>query len=111
VWSWWQDGSIHTASWPNGDEIRQELGEDATHPEALPVVAEVLAAVRKAKSESRRPMRAPVRSLVVRDVPHRLRALDIALDDFLATAHIEHLERVEADDFEVEIEFAATDGA
>ena len=106
VWSWWQPGSIHCATWPNSDEIRHELGEGAADQEALPVVADVLAAVRKAKSESRRPMRAPILRVAVHDVASRLKALDIALDDLRDAGRIEHLERVEADDFNIEVEFA-----
>ena len=107
VWSWWQPGSIHRAAWPNSDEIRRELGEGSNGEEALPVVAEVLAAIRKAKSESRRPMRAPVRRATVHDVSSRLEALDIALDDLHRAGCIERLDRVEADAFNVEVEFAA----
>jgi valyl-tRNA synthetase len=106
VWSWWNDGSVHAADWPSSDEIRSMLGEGPSEEDALPVVADVLAAIRRAKSEARRSMRAPIRRAVVHDVAERLRALDVAVDDLREAACVEVLERVEADEFRVDVEFA-----
>ncbi len=60
VWSWWQTGSVHRAAWPTVDEL--PAGGD---PALVGVAAEALAAVRKAKSEAKVSMRAPVESAVV----------------------------------------------
>jgi valyl-tRNA synthetase len=109
VWSWWQDGSVHRAPWPDADELRRELGSAPTDEQALPIVADVLAAIRKAKSEARRPMRAPIERMAVHDLPERLKALDIALDDLRDAGCIDELERIDADTFSVDVEFAATD--
>jgi valyl-tRNA synthetase len=105
VWSWWQEGSIHQSQWPSGDELRRELGEARTREDALQAVADVLAAIRKAKSEAQQPMRAPIRRAVVHDVADRLAMLDVALDDLRQAGRVAMLERVEADEFAVDVEF------
>ncbi len=45
------------------------------------MTGEVLGAVRKAKSEAQRSMRAPVERVVVRDSADRIAALQLAIDD------------------------------
>jgi valyl-tRNA synthetase len=104
VWSWWQDGSVHRAPWPDAEELRVAAG---MAPEvALEVTADVLREVRKAKSQAGRPMRAPVRRVVVRDTAERLAALALGEGDLLAAGTIEHLEPVEDGEFAVEVELA-----
>ncbi len=61
VWSWWQAGSVHGASWPVAAELPP--GGD---PEVVRAVAAALALVRKAKSDAKVSMRADVASAVVR---------------------------------------------
>ena len=58
VWSWWQEGSVHAQTWPEAAEYRRAAaGGD---PMVLAATAEVLHAVRKAKSEAKLSMRAEV---------------------------------------------------
>ncbi len=59
---------------------------------ALEVTADVLAEVRKAKSQAQRPMRAPVARLLVRDTPERLQALALGAEDLRQAGAIERLE-------------------
>ena len=61
VWSWWRDGSVHLASWPEAAEL--PAGGD---PALLEVTAEALRQVRKAKSQAKVSMRAEVARAVVR---------------------------------------------
>ncbi len=49
VWSWWQEGSVHRARWPTV----AELGAVPDDSLAFDVAADVLGAVRKAKSDQR----------------------------------------------------------
>jgi len=111
VWSWWQSGSVHRASWPGAEELIEALGTAPTNAasledEALGVAAEVLKEVRKAKSEARRPMRAPVTRLLVHDSAGRLAALHLGLEDLCAAGSIELLETAEAEEFAVQVELA-----
>jgi valyl-tRNA synthetase len=108
VWSWWQKGSIHHASWPDADELASAASGAERNGEemALEVTADVLREVRKAKSQARRPMRAPVRRVIVRDTAQRLHALELGSGDLVAAGAIELLEPVEDEAFAVEVELA-----
>jgi valyl-tRNA synthetase len=102
VWSWWQDGSVHRASWPTSAELPTE-----GQPLVLQVAADVLAEVRKAKTESKQSLRAEVTSAVVRDTPDRLTALRGAEADVKEAGHIADLVTEESSDFSVAVELAA----
>jgi valyl-tRNA synthetase len=62
VWSWWQEGSVHRAPWPSRAELSPS---DASDGRALVVAAEVLRAIRRAKSAAKQSMRAEVAQLEV----------------------------------------------
>ncbi|WP_103351563.1 valine--tRNA ligase [Amycolatopsis sp. CA-128772] len=65
VWSWWQPGSVHRAAWPapeTGD------GERAL----LPLASQVIAAVRRAKTDAKVSMRTAVEALTVTGPPEVL---------------------------------------
>jgi len=115
VWSWWQEGSVHRAPWPDAAELKaaaggadldSDSGDGHSQDIALSLAADVLREVRKAKSQARRKMRAPVRRVVVHDTPERLRALELGEGDLLEAGSIEQLEQCEAEEFAVEIELA-----
>ena len=80
VWSWWQAGSIHRASWPDATELRATGGAEG-EPLVLDVAAATLSRIRKAKSEAQLSMRAPVAHVLVRDTAERVAALEEARDD------------------------------
>jgi Valyl-tRNA synthetase len=98
VWSWWQEGSIHRASWPTVDELVTD-GE----PLVLVAAADVLSAVRKAKSDAKVSMRAEVARVTVTDTPERLTALDAALGDVCRAGVIAEIVRKEGDRLAVEV--------
>ena len=112
VWSWWQEGSVHRAAWPEVEALSAaSVGTDPqvrnAEGHALAAAADVLREVRKAKSQARRPMRAPAKRVVVHDGVERLEALKLGADDLVAAGSIEQLETVVADEFAVEVELAA----
>ena len=110
VWSWWQVGSIHLAPWPDASELLDRADDNARdEDEALAMAVDVLREVRKAKSEAKRPMRAPVARVLVRDMAERLAALEMGGGDLLLAGVIERLEPVESDAFAVEVQLAPDD--
>jgi valyl-tRNA synthetase len=100
VWSWWREGSIHRSSWPNADELRASAeanagdASDEPVPEVLAVAAAVLGEIRRAKSEAKRSMRAPVASLTVTDTPDRLALLGRAEADVRSAGNVASLDTI-----------------
>jgi valyl-tRNA synthetase len=104
VWSWWQEGSIHRSSWPEASALRAAAGD--TDP-LLPVVAgEVLAEIRKAKTEAKRSLRTDVEKAVVRDTAERLASLQAAIDDVKEAGRVVVLETEPADALSVDVVLA-----
>jgi len=60
AWSWWQEGSVHAATWPY---MSPDAGAD---PAVLATAAAVLGQVRKAKTAARLSIRAEAARVVVR---------------------------------------------
>ncbi len=121
VWSWWQTGSVHRASWPETSELSALLAASQPVPDgsengaagvreelALEVTGDVLREVRKAKSEGRHAMRAPVGRVVVTDTSERLDALSLGVDDLRAAGAIELVEMVVGEESSVSVEITPT---
>ena len=90
AWSWWQDGSVHRAAWPDPEPLRALAG--GADPGVLDAASAAIAAVRKAKTEARMSMRTPVRALVVTARRDHLALLAGAVDDVRAAGRVEHIE-------------------
>jgi valyl-tRNA synthetase len=102
VWSWWQDGSIHRAGWPDPGPLLAETG-DADRL-TYRVAADVLGEIRKAKTSRQKSLRAEVDLAVVRDTAERLHALEPALGDVRHAGRVNAIELLEADEFAVEVD-------
>ena len=92
VWSWFAAGSIHRASWPVAGRLRLPDGDSLV----FEATGEVLAAVRKTKSEQKRSLMTPVAKVVVHDTPERLAALRRAEPDLCEAGKIATLATAEA---------------
>ncbi len=105
VWSWWRPGSVHRAPWP----VAEGHGGE---PAVLAAAGEVLAQVRKAKSNAKTSMKTAVARLVVRDTAERLALVELARPDLLNAGVVTDLELVEASEPAVEVTLAlVADGA
>ena len=109
VWSWWQNGSVHRAPWPDGAVLRTQAGD--ADARVFVVAAEVLSEVRKAKTAAQRSLRTEAERVTVHDTEERLAALRLAIDDVRETSRALHMDLVEGPDFAVDVELAASDAA
>jgi valyl-tRNA synthetase len=101
VWSWWQPGSIHRAAWPTVGEIPVE-GD----PAVFSVAAAALGGIRKAKSDAKVSMRAPVSTAVVTEVESRLGAFELAAEDVRNAGVVAELTAHAGDAFAVAVTLA-----
>jgi valyl-tRNA synthetase len=109
VWSWWRDGSVHLAPWP--EPASAPVGADRGPLEAAGLV---IAAVRRAKSQAKLPLRTPVRLVALAGPPGRLAAARAAEADLAAAGRVaafEYRERPEAATLEARVALAAPEEA
>ena len=100
VWSWWRPGSIHVATWP----VPVAAGGDAA---LIDTALEVLARVRRTKTEAKVSQRAEVERVDV-TLPDAMReALGAATDDLLEAGSIRDLEVVEGAEFACDVRLTA----
>jgi valyl-tRNA synthetase len=107
AWSWWQEGSVHRASWPATDEVAVD-GD----PAVLTAVAQALAGVRGAKSNAKVSQRTGVVHAVVSAPTSLLELVRLGEADLRAAGRVEQLRLQESADGDVvvsEVELAATD--
>jgi len=103
VWSWWQEGSVHVAPWPDTAELGTHAGGDTT---VLSVAAEVLGAVRREKTTHKRSMRARVARLTVTAPAATLAAVEAARGDIVDAGGVDELTVAKGDTLSVEVELA-----
>ena len=89
VWSWWQPGSVHRASWPTPEEVVETIGgRDDQSAAVLAATQTALADVRRLKALEKRPVKAVISRAVL---PHALEALRPSIRDFQAASHVREL--------------------
>lgn len=104
AWSWFEEGSIHTATWP------EPLGIDGD-PAVLATASEALIGIRRAKTEAKASQKTPVATATISAPAAKIDALRAAADDLRAVGRIAELEFAEADELAVTaIELAPVEG-
>jgi valyl-tRNA synthetase len=89
VWSWWQPGSVHRASWPAAAEVLQSIGGvDGNALAVREATQAALADVRRIKSILKKPVKAVITTA---SLPRTFQGLAPAQRDFLAATHIRAL--------------------
>jgi valyl-tRNA synthetase len=106
-WSWWMEGSVHTAQWPTAEAFAALSGtDDGSSAKLIADVSEVLGEIRKAKSEARLSMKAEVKRVVVEAPPSRLGPLKLAQSDLCDAGQVKRFEMLAADVFRVRVELS-----
>jgi valyl-tRNA synthetase len=104
IWSWWQAGSVHSAPWPAEAEILDALG--AGNPDALKLyvrTTEVLASIRKRKSERGLSAGAQLERVVIRNNEGLEQRLSPVLSDLKAAVKADAVEFMNDTVYDVEI--------
>jgi valyl-tRNA synthetase len=96
AWSWWHDDSVHTSPWPVPAGDGRPDGDDSAAGSGagtgvIAAAGAVISAIRKAKSEARQSMRAPVRTVVVHGPAAEVDMLRPARGDIAAAGHVNTL--------------------
>jgi valyl-tRNA synthetase len=84
VWSWWHEGSIHTAAWPKPSDLAAADGD----PALLEDVAAALIGIRGAKSQAKVSMKTEATSAVFVGQAEVLNRLLAAEDDLRSVGRI-----------------------
>lgn len=106
AWSWFEEGSVHTAPWPEprtADDGDAEAGDRAV----LTAASSALIAIRRAKTEAKASQKTPIARLTLGAPSAIAAALASAEGDLKAVGRIADLAIVEAETVQVvDIEFA-----
>ncbi len=86
VWSWWQEGSVHRQPWPTTEGLTR-----AGDPQLLTVAADVMSALRKAKSQANVSQRTPVAHAVVRGSAQQQARVEAAAGDLARAGSVQEL--------------------
>lgn len=85
VWSWWQEGSVHTAAWPSVTELGSPAASDGS---LIDAVAAALSGIRGAKSAAKVKMRAPLARVEVSGPARLVEAAEKAAEDLRRSGNV-----------------------
>ena len=104
TWSWWHQGSVHTARWPTAGEIHQVLGAPRPDDYAVYVrTTEVLADIRKQKTERQLSPGAPLQRVEIFNNEALDKRLGAAIEDLQAASRTEALLFTSAAEYSVDV--------
>jgi valyl-tRNA synthetase len=96
AWSWWHEGSVHAANWP------EQSGTVSHAALSLDPVSDVLARVRRAKTEAKVSQRAAVETLDARGPADWIAAVEACRDDLAEALTVTTLTLDEADEVAID---------
>lgn len=84
VWSWYREGSVHRAAWPEAPAVGETTGD----AEVLRVAGETLSALRKVKSDAKVSQRTPFKHATVEFPAVEASLVKLCRDDLAAANHV-----------------------
>ncbi|MGH3436294.1 MAG: valine--tRNA ligase, partial [Sciscionella sp.] len=99
AWSWWHDDSVHAAAWPTPQAAGASGDTDL-----LSLASTTISAIRRAKSDAKQSMRAPVEKVRVQGSAAQLDAVGSIGADLRAAGNVGVLDLDAAADAELHIE-------
>ena len=97
VWSWWQPGSVHHASWPTAHELESLLADNSlatrqADEAAYQWATEVLFEVRKQRSEAKQPLKVPITRVTIKAEPNAVALMPQLDADLRAALRVQQFE-------------------
>jgi valyl-tRNA synthetase len=97
VWSWWQDGSIHTAAWPAADDLESLLADNAeaarqSDQAVYDWAADVLFEVRKQRSEAKQPLKVPITKVLIKAELRHIQCMKLVEADLRSSLRVQAFE-------------------
>lgn len=86
AWSWWNDGSVHQASWPTTEEVASDGDE-----RVLALTSSALIGIRRAKTDAKVSQKVPVEHATVTCPADQIDAVKSAAPDLAAVGRIANL--------------------
>jgi valyl-tRNA synthetase len=109
VWSWWRPGSIHRAAWPEARDLEALAAPDTADARALDLAIEILAAIRRKKSEDQRPLKTAVTRLSLVLPEPELPLFEAVRDDVAGAGYVRHIETASGGTRRIDMELAAAE--
>jgi len=108
VWSWWREGSIHTAPWPAAEELTSLIadhaaGSAAADQQTYTWATDVLFEVRKQRSEAKQPLKVPITKVTVKADPAAIALMPIVEADLRAALRVLAFETVAGEPREITV--------
>lgn len=93
LWSWWQEGSVHSSPWPKASDVTESRDSSL-----LRYAREALTMVRKTKSDAKLSMKAEIATLTISG---DTKMLELISKDLKAVGKIHNLEIVSGDELAI----------
>jgi valyl-tRNA synthetase len=106
VWSWWRQGSVHQAAWPDPAELLAAAGDAPGG--LIPLAGQVLTELRKTKTEAKLSLRTPITTATITHTAERLALLEPALADLRDASVAGELVTAVGDELAVAAQLAPT---